>query len=73
MGDDRLSGKFEAALRSQRELMIRQNETMKSGRMRLGTSNGVEMSDDTPNCIKDNERRIAEIDRLLADSASRPK
>jgi hypothetical protein len=72
VNDDRLIGKFEAALKSQRELMIRQNEAMKSGRMRLGTVNGVEMADDTPNCIKDNERRIADIDRLLAEGASRP-
>ena len=72
MTDDRLLSKFEAALKSQRELMIRQIEAMKSGRMRLGTSNGVDTSDDTPNCIKDIERRIAELDRLLADAACKP-
>jgi len=71
MSDDRLLSKLEAALKSQRELMIRQNDAMKSGRMRLGTSNGVEMPDDITNCIKENERRIAEIDRLLVDAASK--
>ena len=67
--DDLLQG-LVAWCESQRDIMTRQNDLMKSRRMRCGTSDGHHMVDDMPSCIKENERRIAELNKLLANIAA---
>ena len=50
--------------------MIRQNEMMVSGKMHVGSSDGLRMVDETPQRIEENKRHIAELERLLADIAA---
>jgi hypothetical protein len=54
----------------QRELMLRQVELMKSGKMHIADSNDHSSVDETNFWIIENERRIAEFDELFAAISS---
>jgi hypothetical protein len=54
----------------QRDSMVHQNEMMESGKMRVGSSDGLRMVDETPHRIEENKRRIDELEKLLADIAA---
>jgi hypothetical protein len=50
----------------QRDMMLRQIEMMKSGHMHLVDSDGRKMVDETNFWIGENERRVAELNHILA-------
>ncbi len=54
----------------QRDSMVRQNEMMGSGKMRVSSSDGPRIVDETPRWIEENTRRIAELEELLSDVAA---
>jgi hypothetical protein len=55
---------------SQRDLMTRANEMMRAGLRHTSSSDGRKMIDTTGESISENDRRIAELDELLASIAS---
>ena len=55
-----------------RAIMVRANEMMRAGTMRSGSSkDGYTWVDETSERIAENEKQIAELDRVLGDIASR--